>query len=575
MRAVRSLSFVLSLACAGSPATREDAAVDASFDARLDATPRDASPDANDDGTSPRVDADPRFVALDVGLTFTQWRDGYPPPCYLAQRDACLARMFSGGLAVRDVDLDGDLDVYATRMDETDLLFLNDGRGHFTEATPPGLGEVWLSNGAAFADVDDDGDPDLIVGTVGEDRVHLFINDGRGAFEERAVGRGIAMQGAEGSHATMSFCFGDLDLDGFLDLHSTEWHPTHVHRARSNGRLFRNRGARAPGFFDDVTEVADVEMIGRVRGASYGFTSHLVDLDADDRPELWITADFDTSRLFWNEGVWPMRDGTEAASVGTDQNGMGSAIEDFDGDGDLDAFVGSIFAPQFCNETRCTDLKTGNRLFRNEGGRHFEDVTEDAGVRDAGWSWGVAPLDFDLDGDVDLAVVGGVQWEPEDRGFLDQEIRLFENDGTGRFREVASELGLTGGAQGRGLVAADFDGDGDQDLLTSTSLGEPVYWRNDASEGRAWLVVEPEGTTSNRDGFGAVVRVWTTLDARPQVRHHGNGCHFLAHSPGTPHFGLGDHEIVARVEVHWPVSGRTQMFENVAARQVLRVVEPE
>lgn len=572
MRVVGSLSFVLSLACAGSPAAREDAGVDASFDARTDATP-DASDREGDVGTS--TDARPRFVAAEVGLTFIQWRDGYPPPCYLAQRDACIARLCTGGFAVRDVDLDGDLDVYATRMDETDLLFLNDGRGQFTEATPLGLGEVWLSNGAAFADIDDDGDPDLVVGTVGEDRVHLFVNDGRGGFEERGVSRGVAMQGAEGSHATMSFCFGDLDLDGSLDMHATEWHTPGVHRSRSNGHLFSNRGTRAPGFFDDVTDAADVDLYGRVRGGSYGFTSHVVDLDADDRPELWITADFGTSRLFWNEGAWPMLDGTELSFVGTEQNGMGSAIEDFDGDGHLDAFVGSIFAPLFCNDTRCTEEKNGNRLFRNLGDRRFEDVTEEAGVRDAGWSWGIAPLDFDLDGDMDVAVVGGVQWEPAERGFLEQEIRLFENDGTGRFREVASELGLTGGAQGRGLVAADFDGDGDQDLLASTNLGESVYWRNDASEGRAWLVVAPEGTTSNRDGFGAVVRVWTTLDAPPQVRHHGNGCHFLAHSPGTPHFGLGDHETVARVEVHWPVSGRTQMFEDVRARQVLRVVEPE
>lgn len=571
MRFVRSMfvcGLACVLACAGSPTP----------DAELDASVTlDAGRDAFDVGAidASTADAAPRFVAVDVGLSYVQWRDGYPPPCYLAQRDACLVRLFTGGLAVRDVDLDGDLDVYATRMDETDLLFVNDGTGHFAEATPPGLGEVWLSNGAAFADVDDDGDPDLLVGTVGEDRAHLFVNDGRGGFEERAVSRGVAMQGAEGSHATMSFCFGDVNLDGFLDLHSTEWHTPNVFRERSNGRLLLNRGLRAPGFFDDATALADVEVIGRVRGGSYGFTSHFVDLDADDLPEIWLTADFETSRLFWNEGTWPMTDGTEASAVGTEQNGMGSAIEDFDGDGDLDAFVGSIFAPQFCDETRCTDLKTGNRLFRNEGDRRFVDVTDDAGVRDASWSWGVAPLDFDLDGDVDLAVVGGVQWEPPDRGFLDQEIRLFENDGTGRFREVASELGLRGGRLGRGLVAADFDGDGDGDLLAVTSLGEPVYWRNDASEGRAWLVVAPEGTTSNRDGFGAVVRVWTTLDAPPQVRHHGNGCHFLANSPGTPHFGLGAHETVARVEVHWPVSGRTQVFEDVAARQVLRVVEPE
>ncbi|MCB9616762.1 MAG: VCBS repeat-containing protein, partial [Sandaracinus sp.] len=480
----------------------------------------DASPDGPRDGgpfDASVVDAGsfgPRFVRADVGLSWVQWNDTYPPPCYLEQREACLARLFTGGIAVRDVDRDGDLDVYATRMDELDILFVNDGTGHFAEATPPGLGEVWLSNAAAFADVDEDGDPDLLVGTVGEDRMHFFVNDGRGAFEERAVGRGVSMLDSEGSHSVMSLCFGDLDLDGFLDLHTTEWRSPDVRRTTSHNRLFLNRATRAPGFFDDVTDAADVELDRRVRAGAFGFTSHLLDLDDDRRTDLWITADFGTTRLFWNDGVFPLVDGTEASSVGTEENGMGSALEDFDGDGDLDAFVGSIY----CEGEVCSEQKSGNRVFRNDGARRFVDVTEDSGARDAEWAWGLAPLDYDLDGDVDVAVVGGVQWEREELGLFDQPIRLFENDGAAHFTEVAAELGLTGGIQGRGLVAADFDGDGDQDLLVSTSLGEAIYWRNDASENRAWLVVEPEGTTSNRDGFGAVVRVWTTLDDAPQIR---------------------------------------------------------
>ncbi|MCB9603530.1 MAG: CRTAC1 family protein [Sandaracinus sp.] len=560
----RTFLVALLLGACGSPGAAPDASVGSDASLRVVDAGRDAFV----------VASGPHFTRVDVGLRWHQWNDTYPPPCYLAQRDACLARLFTGGLAVRDVDLDGDLDVYATRMDETDRLFVNDGTGRFSEATPPGLGEVWLSNAAAFADVDEDGDPDLLVGTVGEERLHFFVNDGRGSFEERAVGRGIAMADELGSHSTMSLCFGDLDLDGYLDAHATEWRTPAFPRETSHNRLFTNRGRRAPGFFDDVTDLADVELDLRVRAGAYGFTSHLVDVDADLRPELVIAADFGTSRIFWNDGVFPLVDGTTEAGLGSDQNGMGSVLEDLDGDGDLDWFVGSIFAPVFCDEDRCTELKTGNRLFRNEGERRFVDATEESGARDAGWAWGIAPLDFDLDGDVDLAVVGGVQWEREEFDFDAQPIRLFENDGHARFTEVAAELGLTGGVQGRGLVAADFDGDGDQDLLVSTSLGESIYWRNDASEGRAWLVVEPEGTTSNRDGFGAVVRVWTTLDDAPQIRHHGNGCHYLAHSPGTPHFGLGDAESVARVEVTWPVSGRVQVFENVTTRQVLHVVEP-
>ncbi len=572
MRSFGSLLLMATLGC-GVPRAPTHA---------MDANMRDGGTDLRDGGLDASRDAttdssiarDPHFTRIDAGIDYDQWTDSYPPSCYLPNSETCIARLLTGGVAVRDVDLDGDLDVYVTRMDEHDLLFVNDGAGHFVEATPEGLGEVYLSNGAAWGDIDNDGYPDLFVTTVGEDRAFLFRNDRRGGFLEVAESRGVAMESPEWPHTGMSACFGDYDLDGHLDLHTTEWRPYVFGLPRSHNRLLRNRATLGLGFFADETDSAGVAITDRQQGGAFGFTSHLVDLDGDRWPDLPLVADYGATRLFWNEGNGTFLDGTESSAVGTEENGMGSALGDYDGDGDLDWFVTSVFYDGSCEDSgACPWGRSGNRLYRNDGSRGFTDVTDEAGVRDGGWGWGATFFDYDLDGDLDLAMTNGVQWPPEETGFATDNIRLWRNDG-GTFTDVAAELGIEDRRAGKGLVAADLDGDGDEDLLVVNNLEGPSVWRNDASERRAWLTVRPVGTVSNRDGFGAVVRVWVTPDSPPMVRHAGNGCGFLGNTPGTPHFGLGEAEVAHRVEVYWPVSDQTQVFMDVPARQVLEVVEP-
>ncbi|MEM9195973.1 MAG: FG-GAP-like repeat-containing protein, partial [Myxococcota bacterium] len=243
------------------------------------------------------------------------------------------------------------------------------------------------------------------------------------------------------------------------------------------------------------------------------------------------------------------------------------------GDGDLDLFVSSIFDNDCPEGDQCFWGTTGNRLFRNEGNRRFVDVTEAQGLLDGGWAWGTRFFDYDLDGDLDLIQVNGTRGAWPETGFDNENLRLFRNDGD-RFSEVALELGLIDRGIGRAVVPFDADRDGDLDLLITHNMGSPHFWRNEAAEGRSWLRVKPQGTISNRDGMGAVVRVWTRAGAPPMVRHAGNGCGFLGQSEGTPHFGLGDVERVHRVEVYWPATDQRQAFENVDARQELLVIEP-
>lgn len=498
-------------------------------------------------------------VTAEVGLLgIAQWNETAPVPCLLEDTTDCQALEFTGGVAVRDVDGDGRDDLFVPTMEAPDRLLRNTASG-FVELDVGLPSEVSFHSSAAFADVDDDGDPDLYVGGVAESSAKLYLMEG-GRYVESGEEWGVA-QNDGAPHTQMSACFGDLDGDGSLDLHVTEWHGN---RRTEHARLFLGDGTS----FRDVTDAWGASMVDVGRAGVWSFTSNLLDVDGDGRTDLFVAADFESSRVFWNEGD-RLLDGTDAARVGTDENGMGSALGDIDGDGDLDWFVSSIYDPD--RTEGCVWGSTGNRLFRNDGARRFTDITDEAGVRDTGWGWGARFFDYDLDGDLDLVVTNGSRTRcAGGQKYLEDRMRLFENDGTGRFRDVGR--GLDGTGQGRGLVTFDYDLDGDEDVLVMRSLDGPRLWRNDVGDGRAWLVVQPRGTRSNRDGFGAVVRVWPDEGSTPMVRHAGNGCGFLGHTPGTPRFGLGDRDQVHRIEVTWP-GGATQTLENVPTRQTLVIEE--
>jgi len=192
----------------------------------------------------------------------------------------------------------------------------------------------------------------------------------------------------------MSVTMGDFDRDGWLDVHTTEWplaplvdDPTVTH-----GRLLRNRGAEAPGFFADVTEAAGLDMAElptltrSPRVGTFSFGTAFADLDGDGWQDLAVSRDFGRSRLYWNNGDGTFTDGTVDGGLGTDENGMGSTLGDFDGDGDLDWFVSAIHTVG-CLSTNWVWRPSGNRLYRNDGDRVFTDVTDERGVWEGYWGW--------------------------------------------------------------------------------------------------------------------------------------------------------------------------------------------
>lgn len=562
-----------------APDAAPDAASDAP-DAVSDAPDGEASASDAPDGDAPGdvVDASgdvepdapyfgPRFteVALAAGLDYRQVTT---LDCALSPDVPCELLAMSGGAAASDYDRDGHVDLFVTRLDGAGILYRGRGDGTFVDVTASaGLGADVHGNGALWGDVDGDADLDLWVTTFGPVRYYLYVNRGDGTFAEEAVARGLAVVDAlphQGYGATL----GDYDGDGYLDAFVGEWRPyaKSAWIGQSSARLLHNRGASEPGVFDDVTVAAGVALTGLAPNGVFGWAPAFADLDRDGYLDLAIAGDFGTSRLFWG-GASGFSDGTALAGVGTDENGMGSAFGDFDGDGRLDWFVTSIYDTDYDGPYWGS---SGNRLWRYAGARSFSDVTDVAGVRNGGWGWGAAGFDYDLDGDLDLVMTNGVirPEQPKALEFASDPMRLWQNDGA-TFREVAQAAGMTSTLAGKGLLVLDIDEDGDLDVFVANEGERPSLYRNDAPPG-SWLRVLPRDGLG-RDAINARVEVQKSTGDAPLVRELLLTAGFLGQSDPALHFGLGGVSTpLSRVTVTY-ADGATRTLTDVAPNQTLIV----
>jgi len=533
--------------------------------ARPDAGVSDAGPDAGGDAGPPPAFVD---VAEDVGLVHVQ-EDlsadaGMSSPCPTLTEDCLYYGETTGGAAVADFDDDGDPDVLLTSVSGRDALYRNVG-GVFEDVTSElGITHEAPTNGAVFADVDGDDDLDLYVIGYGATRHFLYMQDDDGTFREEAVRRGVDM-GLGRPLLGIGASFGDFDGDGWLDLHVTEWiHDAQIatgDEPRSATRLLRNRGAEMPGYFEDVTEAAGVDVDdveSEVYEGSFAFTSTFSDLDGDGWLDLLVAGDYGTSRVFWNDGDGTFTDGSAAMGLEeTPDFGMGSAVGDHDGDGDLDWFFTSI-----SREELARFEEYGNRLFVNEGERAFTENSYRSGTRLGGWGWGVAFVDFDNDGDLDLAQANG--------SATDEPTRLFVNRGGGRFDERAMEHGIVDWGEGRALDVLDHDGDGDRDLLIVRSGDRPRLYRNEVGSERPWVRLDLRAPSPNTRAIGARVTVETARGERFVREVHAGGAYAGQHER-VVHVGLGA-EAACPVTVHvrWP-DGATETREDLSCARVHRI----
>jgi Flp pilus assembly protein TadD len=580
--------------------------------------------------------------------------------------DSVVTRDSNGhhGVSVGDADGDGLDDLYVAQpAGLPNRLYRNRGDSTFEDITDQaGVGVLDDTAASLFADVDNDGDQDLVLATALKPL--LFINDGKGHFTAAPD----AFQFAQPLQGVLtSIAMADYDRDGFLDLYLCVYSyffgagedkagtPAPYYDARNGppGILFRNDGH---GRFIDATAESGLNA-GNDR---YHFAAAWGDYDGDGWPDLLVANDFGTKNLYRNLG---RRDGNvrfedEAASAGVLDHGAGMSATflDYDNDGRLDIYTGNMWsapgqrvtsAPAFLPDAT-PDVRAlyrrhvrGNSLFRNLGDGRFEDKTVEAHAAMGRWAWSSDALDFDSDGYDDLYIVNGMLTRKPDaqglppeggshatvtgedlEGFFWRQVVahspltrvpgtpyddawrainqllihgsiasrqrnvFLRNDGHGGFDEISGALGLDLDQDGRSFAVLDIDRDGDPDLAVMAARQAPQLriFRNDferdrppdggshgsAQDRNGALAVRLAGTTSNRDAIGGRVTVETDRMRVTRIVQAGSG--FLSQRSKELLIGLGASERIVKLTVTWP-SGDTQVLTDVPLNTRLRIVE--
>jgi len=479
-----------------------------------------------------------------------------------------------GGGAVFDFSDDGRPDIIWTNVLFGAPVFLeNQGNWRFRDVSEIIIGGAdWDGvNGVAIGDVDNDGDGDIFFTRQNEKTALLLVNRGGGYFVDEAGARGVAMD--DGSpHFGASAVFGDYDGDGWLDLHTTEFRLNELPPSDRLGhsRLFRNLGGEGkPGVFEDVTVSAGVDD-RQAPEVLMNFQSTFYDIDRDGNLDLHVVTNQNLSMVFLNNGDGTFRDGAGEQPLTTDESGMAVAVGDINNDGIADVFItGSSQTPAAIGETRtCADIRpmevpfgsdmnTGNRLFIAEGGG-YTDMTDRYGVRDGGWAWGAVMVDFANTGRLGIIEVASRSMATDAPylycmmpGTTLPVVRYWEQGPDGKLEEISLSSGIGGIKRPKSPGSADFDGDGDEDLIIFESAGTPLLYEN---------TTQGAGERGLRISFGpgrhaanAVMTVTFTDGSAPIVRIAGvaNGVYTARYTDEI--IGLGERAgLVKDLRVEWP-----------------------
>lgn len=550
------------------------------------------------DDKAPRVFED---VTAQTALKDFKCVSGTKDKAYIVETTACTVAVF-------DYDNDGKPDIFllngSTINAETgkekapkSALYRNLGNWKFEDVTEKaGVANERWGMGVAVGDYDNDGFADIFVSNYGVSR--LYKNNGNGTFTDVAPKVGLDIKGWY-TGAT----FGDYDKDGRLDLFvpaylefdlsSLPLSPLDIGKGNSNGRNFCQfrgqpvmcgprglKGAKdrlfhqkADGTFEDASEKAGV----KDEGNYYGFSSVFVDVDNDKDLDLLVVNDSTPKQLYLNNGDGTFEESGYPSGIalnenGREQAGMGLGVGDYDNDGRVDFHI-----------TNFSD--DSNTLYRNDGDANFTDITFQAGLGEVSipfLGWGTTFIDFDNDGWKDVAVGNGhvypivdnFQWGTS----YAQQILLFKNlkssgaNNLVRFERVnaAPNSALAESMVARGIVVADFDGDGKLDMLTNNQDAAPCLMKNVGTAGN-WLALKLVGDVSKKtpkDAIGSTVYVTTgKLRQRFDVTSGGG---YASQNDQTIHIGLGDAAKIDYLEIVW-ANGETQKITVEKINQSMTV----
>ena len=493
------------------------------------------------------------------------------------------------GVAWIDYDQDGLMDLYFVQSAATDIykpphplrgaLYHNNGDGTFTDVTQKaGVGgEGHYGQGVAVGDFDNDGYPDLYV--TGYQRAILYHNNGDGTFTDITVKAGVA---DDGGWSTSAGWF-DYDKDGWLDLvvaNYIEWSPknniwcgerrpgyrSYCHPGNYRGQRIKLYHNNHDGTF---TDVSDASGVGKPEAKGMGVV--LADFNNDGWPDIAVANDSWPNFLFLNKHNGTFEDvslvsGLAASEDGKYEAGMGIDAADVDGDGWMDVYITHL------------DFEL-NRLYRNSQDGTFTDETFRSRIGNkAVLLSGVAMkfLDYDNDGWNDILQLNGAMLDNvslyHGEVSYKEPLLMYRNLGKGEFDKVSDALGpdFIRPIVGRGLATADYDNDGDIDIVTNNRGDFPSLLRNDGGNSNNWLTVQLVGTKSNRDGIGASLKL--TSERLVQVEQAKGGMSYMSASDPRIHFGLGRRSKIASLEITWP-SGQVDRLTNVPVNQIITVKE--
>jgi len=536
------------------------------------------------------------------------------------------------GLPAADVDADGLYDIYFVNQVGGSELWKNLGHGRFQDITQQAGVALADRIGVtgAFADIDNDGDQDLFVTTV-RDGNALFENDGRGHFRDISKEAGVGLS----AHSSGAVFF-DYDNDRLLDLfvcnvgrytHHEEKGPDgeyvgltdafagHLHPDRYEYPvLYKNKGNNR---YEDVSEAVGLRPQGWCGDASFA------DLNGDGWSDLFVLNMQGDNHYYENEAGKRFIEKTEALFPKTPWGAMGIKFFDYDNDARLDLIITDMHSDMSENiGPEREKLKSriqwpdgylqggannifGNALYHNLGGGRFEEVSDAMGVENY-WPWGLSAGDLNADGWDDLFITSGMGFPfryginsllLNNRGekFLDAEFLLgveprrdartntpwcnldcaTEGRGSPPCQGQTGMITIMTPMSSRSSVMFDLDDDGDLDIVTNELNAEPMLLLSNLAERKAphWLKVVLNGTASNRNGLGAIVRVRAA--GKLYIKPNDGKSGYLSQSVLPLYFGLGDATKIERVEVDWP-SGRKQVVKKgLRDKGTLRITEPK